>query len=202
MLISSLAAKMLDEAERPLSKKGRGNRSDPRPIHCPRWLNELPSGTVYQLTLKKLMFTDPNNIAGLMARMERMGLIERRADVADRRKSSSFCTSKGKNLFELWQGKLRSGLRKRRWPFSPNQKEKSFSDCRPRSIGVFIPNDRGIASHLQANPFSPAASAVHSAIGISGGSNSPSRRELETWPILETCSDLRQQSRVHPDRSE
>ena len=133
-----------------------------------RWLNELPSGTVYQLTLKKLMFTDPNNIAGLMARMERMGLIERRADVADRRKSSSFVPPRERTCSSR-QGKLRSGLRKRRWPFSPNQKEKSFSDCWPRSIGVFIPNDRGIASHLQANPFSPAASAVHSAIGISGG---------------------------------
>ena len=65
-----------------------------------RWLNELPSGTVYQLTLKKLMFTDPNNIAGLMARMERMGLIERRADVADRRKKLVFCTTMGKTLFE------------------------------------------------------------------------------------------------------
>ena len=59
-----------------------------------RWLNELPSGTVYQLTLKKLMITEPNNIAGLMARMERMGLIERRADVADRRKKLVFCTSR------------------------------------------------------------------------------------------------------------
>ncbi len=65
-----------------------------------RWLNELPDGTVYQLTLKKLMFTDPNNIAGLMARMERMGLIERRADVEDRRKKLVFCTTKGKTLFE------------------------------------------------------------------------------------------------------
>lgn len=65
-----------------------------------RWLNELPVGTVYQLTLKNLMFTDPNNIAGLMARMEKMDLIERRSDVSDRRKKLVFCTSKGKRLFD------------------------------------------------------------------------------------------------------
>ena len=91
---------MLDEAERPLSKRGRGNRSDPDQYIALRWLKRASLGTVYQLTLKKLMFTDPNNIAGLMARMERMGLIERRADVADRRKKLVFCTSKGKTLFE------------------------------------------------------------------------------------------------------
>lgn len=65
-----------------------------------RWLNELPHGTVYQLTLKNLMFTGPNNIAGLMARMERMDLIERRVDMSDRRKKLVFCTSKGKSLFD------------------------------------------------------------------------------------------------------
>ena len=183
---------MLDEAQRSLSQKDRGNRSDPDQYIALRWLNELPSGTVYQLTLKKLMFTDPNNIAGLMARMERMGLIERRADLADRRKNSCFVPPEERPCSKR-QGKLRYGLRKKRCPFSPNQKEKSFSDCWPRSIGAFIPNDRGFVSHLQANPFSLAASAVHPAICISGESNSPSRRGLETWLILGICSDLRQQ---------
>ena len=147
-----LAEKMLDEAERPLSKKGRGNRSDPRPIHCPSMAKRASLRNRLPIDFEKLMFTDPNNIAGLMARMERMGLIERRADVADRRKKLVFVPPRERTCSSR-QGKLRSGLRKRRWPFSPNQKEKSFSDSWPRSIGVFIPNDRGIASHLQANHF-------------------------------------------------
>ena len=65
-----------------------------------RWLHELPLGTVYQLTLKNLMFTDPNNVAGLMSRMERLELIERKVDPLDRRRKLVFCTSKGRNLFE------------------------------------------------------------------------------------------------------
>ena len=99
------------------------------------------------------MFTDPNNIAGLMARMERMGLIERRADVADRRKKLVFCTSKGKNLFEQAR-KVAVRLEEETLAILSESERESFSDCWPRSIGVFIPNDRGIASHLQANPFS------------------------------------------------
>lgn len=65
-----------------------------------RWLHELPSGTVYQLTLKNLMFTDSNNVAGLMTRMERLELIERKVDPLDRRRKLVFCTSKGRTLFE------------------------------------------------------------------------------------------------------
>ena len=65
-----------------------------------RWLNELPPGTVYQFTLKNLMFTDPNNIAGLMSRMDKMGLVKRRVDALDRRKKLIYCTPKGKDLFD------------------------------------------------------------------------------------------------------
>ena len=65
-----------------------------------RWLNELPEGTISQSTLKKLMFTDPNNIAGLMGRMERLDLVERKTDASDRRRKLVYCTSKGKTLFK------------------------------------------------------------------------------------------------------
>jgi DNA-binding MarR family transcriptional regulator len=64
-----------------------------------RWLNELPEGAISQLTLKKLMFTDPNNIAGLMGRMEKLDLVERKTDVSDRRRKLVYCTSKGTALF-------------------------------------------------------------------------------------------------------
>lgn len=64
-----------------------------------RWLNELPEGVVSQSTLKKLMFTDPNNIAGLMGRMEKLDFVERKIDVSDRRRKLVYCTSKGKALF-------------------------------------------------------------------------------------------------------
>jgi DNA-binding MarR family transcriptional regulator len=64
-----------------------------------RWLNELPEGAISQSTLKKLMFTDPNNIAGLMGRMEKLDLVERKTDVSDRRRKLVYCTSKGKALF-------------------------------------------------------------------------------------------------------
>jgi DNA-binding MarR family transcriptional regulator len=64
-----------------------------------RWLNELPKGTVSQSTLKKMMFTDPNNIAGLMGRMEKLDLVERITDLADRRRKLIYCTNKGQALF-------------------------------------------------------------------------------------------------------
>jgi len=64
-----------------------------------RWLNEFPEGSVNQTTLKKLMFTDPNNITGLMGRMEKLGLLERRPDASDRRKKLLYCTAKGQDLF-------------------------------------------------------------------------------------------------------
>ena len=101
-----------------------------------------------------------------------MGLIERRADVADRRKSSSF-VPQGKNLFE--QARKVAVRLEEETPFSPNQKEK-VSRLAAEINRRLHSNDRGIASHLQANPFSPAASAVHSAIGISGGVQFPSER--------------------------
>ena len=65
-----------------------------------RWLNELPEGTISQSTLKKLMFTDPNNIAGLMGRMEKLDLIGRKTDASDRRRKLIYCTRKGKVLFK------------------------------------------------------------------------------------------------------
>ena len=42
-----------------------------------RWLNELDHETVSQKDLKRLMFTDANNIAALVKRMESSGLIKR-----------------------------------------------------------------------------------------------------------------------------
>ena len=68
-----------------------------------RWLNELPEGTISQSTLKKLMFTDQNNIAGLMGRMEKLDLVERKTDSSDRRRKLIYCTRKGKALFEQAQ---------------------------------------------------------------------------------------------------
>ena len=68
-----------------------------------RWLNELPEGTISQSTLKKLMFTDQNNIAGLMGRMEKLDLVERKTDSSDRRRKLIYCTRKGKVLFEQAQ---------------------------------------------------------------------------------------------------
>jgi DNA-binding MarR family transcriptional regulator len=65
-----------------------------------RWLNELPEGTISQSTLKKLMFTDSNNIAGLMGRMEKLNLVERKTDASDRRRKLVYCTRKGKTLLK------------------------------------------------------------------------------------------------------
>ena len=64
-----------------------------------RWLNEFPEGSVNQAMLKKFMFTDPNNITGLMGRMEKLELLERRPDATDRRKKLLYCTAKGQDLF-------------------------------------------------------------------------------------------------------
>ena len=65
-----------------------------------RWLSELPEGSVHQTTLKRLMFTDPNNIAGLVGRMEGLRLIERKTDPSDRRKKLLYRTRKGEVLFD------------------------------------------------------------------------------------------------------
>ena len=65
-----------------------------------RWLNERTPGTVCQATLKTLMFTDPNNIAALVRRMERLNLISRQRDPADGRRKLVYCTAKGKSLYE------------------------------------------------------------------------------------------------------
>lgn len=64
-----------------------------------RWLHELVQDTVSQKDLKRLMFTDANNIAALVKRMETSGLIKRFQHPSDMRKKILATTPKGKILY-------------------------------------------------------------------------------------------------------
>jgi DNA-binding MarR family transcriptional regulator len=64
-----------------------------------RWLHEFPTGEISQVKLAELMFTDSNNIAGLMKRMEQLNLIRRKFNSTDRRKKNIFQTELGSSLF-------------------------------------------------------------------------------------------------------
>ncbi len=64
-----------------------------------RWLHEFPTGQISQAKLAELMFTDSNNIAGLMKRMEQLNLVRRTANATDHRKKNIFQTKLGSSLF-------------------------------------------------------------------------------------------------------
>ena len=72
-----------------------------------------------QKDLVKLMFTDPNNIAALVKRMEKNGLITRNNSIFDQRKKVLQITSSGLKKWEKASGiafslerKILSGLSK------------------------------------------------------------------------------------------
>ena len=58
-----------------------------------RWLHEFPTGQISQVKLAELMFTDSNNIAGLMKRIEQLNLVRRKANATDHRKKNIFQTN-------------------------------------------------------------------------------------------------------------
>jgi MarR family transcriptional regulator for hemolysin len=62
-----------------------------------RWLAEHPEG-ITQSRLAELMSSDANTIASLIARMEGVGLVERRQDQADRRRQRLRLKAKGLRL--------------------------------------------------------------------------------------------------------
>ena len=65
-----------------------------------RWIHEFPEGEISQVKLAELMFTDSNNIAGLMKRMEGLKLIVRKTNSSDLRKKHIFQTSHGSVQFK------------------------------------------------------------------------------------------------------
>lgn len=66
-----------------------------------RWLNESKEDAICQKDLAKLMFTDPNNISGLVKRMESTGMLCRKKSNHDKRIKLLEITHKGKNLLSL-----------------------------------------------------------------------------------------------------
>jgi DNA-binding MarR family transcriptional regulator len=66
-----------------------------------RWLNESKEDTICQKDLAKLMFTDPNNISGLVKRMESTGMLRRKNSRYDKRRKLLEITHKGKSLLNL-----------------------------------------------------------------------------------------------------
>ena len=66
-----------------------------------RWIHELDQKAIYQKDLAKLLFTDPNNIASLLNRMEMHGLIKRNPVQSDKRKKMVVATKLGKEKWLL-----------------------------------------------------------------------------------------------------
>ena len=66
-----------------------------------RWIHELDQKAIYQKDLAKLLFTDPNNIASLLYRMEKNGLIRRNSVHSDKRKKLVVATKLGKEKWLL-----------------------------------------------------------------------------------------------------
>ena len=66
-----------------------------------RWIHELDQKAIYQKDLAKLLFTDPNNIASLLYRMEKNGLIKRNSVHSDKRKKLVVATKLGKEKWQL-----------------------------------------------------------------------------------------------------
>ncbi len=64
-----------------------------------RWINELNDEPLCQKNLAQLMFTDSNNISGLIRRMEKLKLIIRETDTKDKRKKIIKITDKGNKIF-------------------------------------------------------------------------------------------------------
>ena len=66
-----------------------------------RWIYEsMEKNQLCQKDLTELMFTDPNNIASLVKRMERANLIYREDDSKDKRKKILFSTKLGEQKRE------------------------------------------------------------------------------------------------------
>ena len=105
-----------------------------------RWLNERTPGTVCQTTLKTLMFTDPNNIAALVRRMERLNLISRQRDPVDARRKLVYCTAKGKSLYERAKVKA-SGLEEEVLSVLGKDERKEFTGLL-REINRHLHRDR------------------------------------------------------------
>ena len=66
-----------------------------------RWLNESKEGAICQKDLAELMFTDSNNISGLVKRMESTGIVRRQNSKHDKRRKLLEMTRKGKSLLSL-----------------------------------------------------------------------------------------------------
>lgn len=104
-----------------------------------RWIHEFPEGEISQVKLAGLMFTDSNNIAGLIKRMEEQNLIVRKANTSDLRKKFIFQSEygssqfkKGKKIAEQLEGEALSC-------FSSREKKHFLSLLKELSMTI---NDR------------------------------------------------------------
>lgn len=60
-----------------------------------RWLHEIKGKEICQKNLMDMMFTDANNIAALVKRMEKNGLVERSSATNDKRRKNITSTKLG-----------------------------------------------------------------------------------------------------------
>ena len=64
-----------------------------------RWMHEMFPQKLNQVALAKLMYTDANNISGLISRMENEKLVERTSSINDKRQKTLNITPHGKSKF-------------------------------------------------------------------------------------------------------
>ena len=134
-----------------------------------RWLHEFPAGQISQVKLAELMFTDSNNIAGLMKRMEQLNLVRRKANATDNRKKNIFQTKLGSSLFHKGKKLRRNWSRRLFLVFLPMKKNISLNcllDCRSESMKKEIYQSiiHNLFPHLQTNPISFGISTMHLSI--------------------------------------
>ena len=89
-----------------------------------RWLGEHPEGLT-QRVLADLMASDPNTITAILTRMQKAGLVERRAHADDRRCNLIVLKDKGRTLHTKLQP-LASGLQEQLLAAVPVAKQAEF----------------------------------------------------------------------------
>ena len=82
-----------------LQKRLQGLGITPDQYIALRWMHEMFPQKLNQVALAKLMYTDANNISGLISRMENEKLVERTSSINDKRQKTLNITPHGKSKF-------------------------------------------------------------------------------------------------------
>ena len=101
-----------------------------------RWIYERRAKETNQVTLAALMFTDANNISGLLSRMVKSGLIERKISSSDHRMKSLKLTPAGLKKFKVTR------------PVALSLEKEVLADLNPTDKETFLHLLNRLSSHL------------------------------------------------------